>query len=144
MYIFATDGKRFPDIEEGEVRHANREHPLVVCKRSGISSPSPLQKKLFPSDLPSGEKPSDKDLDRDGSDGREDQLKAMAEQRERSCALMDQQLANPQAREDQLQRTVQTSVNQALGESIRNTPPHALRSPSPVPDRMHTTRVTQR
>ena len=47
-----------------------------------------------------------------------DQLQQMAEELERSRALMDLKLADLQAREDRLQATIQISVNQALEEYV--------------------------
>jgi hypothetical protein len=35
------------DNAEGAARHASHERFLIVCKRSGISSPPPSQKNLF-------------------------------------------------------------------------------------------------
>ena len=62
-----------------------------------------------------------------------DQLQQMAEELERSRALMDLKLADLQAREDRLQATIQTSVNQALEEYVSNNPPIPSPSPQPAP-----------
>ena len=51
-----------------------------------------------------------------------EEIKAMTEQLERSRALMDLKLADLQAREDQLQSTIQASVSKALEDYIRNNP----------------------
>jgi len=51
-----------------------------------------------------------------------EKIKEMTEQLERSRALMELKMADLQAREDQLQSTIQASVNQALEEYIRNNP----------------------
>jgi hypothetical protein len=101
------------------VRYASHQHFLAVCKRSGISSPPPLQKKLFPSEPPSEGEPRDKEMEMIQMG---EKLKAMTEQLERSRALMDLKLADLQAREDNLQSTIQSSVNQALKDFIKNNP----------------------
>ena len=114
-YIFTTDGKRFPDTEEGAVRYASHSRFLAVCKRSGISSPPPSQKNLFPPVL-------DPDEVRDGHEVEMakmgDQLQQMAEELERSRALMDLKLADLQAREDRLQATIQISVSEPSSRRI--------------------------
>ena len=87
----------------------------LFAKRSGISSPPPSQKNLFPPDL-------DPDEVRDGHEEEMtkmgDQLLQMTQELERTRALMDLKLADLQAREDRLQATIQTSVNQALEEYV--------------------------
>jgi hypothetical protein len=132
-YIYSSDGKRFPDNAEGAVRFASHSHFLAVCKRSGISSPPPLQKNLFPPDL-------DPDEVRDGHEmemikmAKQMQHKSRLEELERSRALMDLKMADLQAREDRLQATIQNSVNQALEGYAMNNPPTPSPSPTPVSD----------
>ena len=112
------------------MRYASHSHFLAVCKRSGISSPPPSQKNLFPPD-------PDPDEVRDGHEEEMtkmgNQLLQMTQELERTRALMDLKLADLQAREDRLQATIQTSVNQALEEYVSNNPPIPSPSPQPAP-----------
>ena len=61
------------------------------------------------------------------------QLLQMTQELERTRALMDLKLADLQAREDRLQATIQTSVNQALEEYVSNNLPIPSPSPQPAP-----------
>jgi hypothetical protein len=130
-YIYSSDGKRFHDNAEGAVRFASHSHFLAVCKRSGISSPPPLQKNLFPPDLGLDEV-------RDGHEVEmlkmAKQMQHMTEELERSRALMDLKMADLQTREDRLQATIQDSVNQALEAYALNNPPTPSPSPTAVSD----------